>query len=160
MTFDAATLNQLFRYCLALSNDSADAQDLLQSAIEAYLRRPGSVSQPVAYIRQSARNRFYDQWRRHQRLRFESLVNPDLVAGVEQDLERAMIDQQAVAAINDLLSPQERECVFLWAVEGLTATEIAEQLGEPRGTILSRLHRLKQRLQRSGFWFAEGQHYG
>lgn len=160
MTFDAAKLNRLYQFCLALTGHPANAQDVLQSAIERYLQQRKNVDEPMAYIRQTARHLFYDQLRRQRCLRFETLTDPDLYEGVEQQLDAWLIDQQSVAHIYTLLTPQERESLFLWAVEGMTAQEIADQLGEARGTILSRLHRIRQRLKALDSDVSEGQHHG
>ena len=62
-------------------------------------------------------------------------------AGLEQWYEAWQVRQ----AIDDL-PPDEREVVRLQHLEGLTHTEIAEQLGIPAGTVKSRSHRAHQRL--------------
>ena len=58
-----------------------------------------------------------------------------------------MIDQQHIAIILKELAPKERELLFLWAVEGNTVQELADRTNTSRGTLLSRLSRLKKRLQ-------------
>lgn len=147
MNFDRATLDSLFRYCLALTGEREDARDLLHNAVESYLHlRPADVQHPSAYIRRIARNRFYDELRRLRVVRFEPLPEQDIHPSSERDLESLMVDEATVQQLWQHLGPAEREVVFLWAVEGLSASEIALQLGEPRGTILSRLRRLKLRL--------------
>lgn len=147
MNFDRATLDSLFRYCLALTGEREDARDLLHNALESYLRqRPTAVQHPLAYVRRIARNRFYDELRRLRVIRFEPLPDQDIPASTERELESLMVDEAMVAQLWHRLAPAEREVVFLWAVEGLSASEIALQLGEPRGTILSRLRRLKLRM--------------
>lgn len=50
-------------------------------------------------------------------------------------------------ALNNLRS-QEREALFLTAVEGYTAQEIADLTHQPRGTVLSLVHRAKQKIRR------------
>ena len=62
-------------------------------------------------------------------------------AGLEQWYEAWQV-RQAI----DALPPDEREVVRLQHLEGLTHTEIAEQLGIPPGTVKSRSHRAHQRL--------------
>ena len=42
---------------------------------------------------------------------------------------------------------EEREALFLWAVEGYTAREIAEMCSSPINTVLSRLHRGRRKLR-------------
>ena len=36
--------------------------------------------------------------------------------------------------------------MFLWAVEEYSVQEVANMQGKPKGTLLSKIHRLKQRL--------------
>jgi len=142
-------LDRLFQYCLALTGQRSDAQDLLHSTLESYLRkRPSGVDSPIAYIRRMARNRFFDELRRRATVPFESLeIQDSEPAGIESELEAMVSDALSVERIWHELSAPEREVIFLWAVEGLTVSEIALQLGEPRGTLLSRLSRLKTRLR-------------
>jgi RNA polymerase sigma-70 factor (ECF subfamily) len=40
--------------------------------------------------------------------------------------------------------------LFLWAVEGYTIDEISRQTGTARGTLLTRLHRLRKRFASIG----------
>lgn len=55
------------------------------------------------------------------------------------------MDQQLVRAVENL--PEEyREALLLWAIEDLSYKEIAEALELPMGTVMSRLHRARQRL--------------
>ena len=73
-----------------------------------------------------------------------SATDPALItmpAGLEQWYEAWQV-RQAI----DALPPDEREVVRLQHLEGLTHTEIAEQLGIPPGTVKSRSHRAHQRL--------------
>ena len=38
--------------------------------------------------------------------------------------------------------------MYLWAVEGYSTSELAEFLEMPRGTLLSKIHRLRIRVER------------
>lgn len=147
MKFDRAMLNGLFRYCLALCGERENAYDLLHDALEKYLRdAPRDVQEPVAYIRRIARNGFFDQCRRQRIVGFETLDEPDAYASTERDLEAAMVDRLTLEKVWLELTPPEREVVYLWAVDGLSASEIALQLSLPRATVLSRLRRLRLRM--------------
>ena len=55
------------------------------------------------------------------------------------------MDQQLVRAIESL-SPEYQVVLILWAVEELSYKEIAAAVGIPIGTVMSRLHRARQRL--------------
>lgn len=62
-------------------------------------------------------------------------------------MEDLLVSQQEVEGIVSMLSSQENELLYLWAVEEYTADEISVIYEKPRGTILSQLHRLKKRLR-------------
>lgn len=140
-------LDQLFRHCLALTGHREDAQDLLQAGLKRYLANaPAEATHPVGYLRRILRNLHIDQLRRMGVVTFETLPDEDGLGGVEADLEKVVVDAVTLDEAWSELSFLEREALLLWAVEGLSASEIALQLGEPRGTILSRLHRLRVRM--------------
>jgi RNA polymerase sigma-70 factor (ECF subfamily) len=68
-------------------------------------------------------------------------------AGPDVELERAEIRDRVSQAIDEL--PQEaRETLLLREVDGLSYAEIAETLGIPRGTVMSRLHYARKRVQK------------
>jgi RNA polymerase sigma factor (sigma-70 family) len=55
------------------------------------------------------------------------------------------MDEQLVRAI-DGLSEDYQQVLMLWAVEELSYKEISEALDIPIGTVMSRLHRVRQKL--------------
>ncbi|MEA2710101.1 MAG: polymerase sigma-70 factor, subfamily [Phycisphaerales bacterium] len=55
------------------------------------------------------------------------------------------MDQQLVRAIEGL-APEYQVVLMLWAVEELSYKEIAAAVGIPIGTVMSRLHRARQKL--------------
>lgn len=147
MIFDRKTLNHLFHYCLALCRGRDEASDLLQDAVEKYLTAEKSgLENHEAYVKRIARNRFFDSQRRRQVLQFDVLDDALDIPDSEVDLESIMVDQITLARVWSALSAAEREVVFLWAVEDLSASEIAEKLELPRATVLSRMRRLKLRM--------------
>lgn len=149
-------LNQLYRYCYALSLHRDNAYDLLQTALEKYLRHPArNKHQEMAYLRRIIRNQFIDNTRRDKRIGFESYdelgnsqqnVENDVLAIGTQGLENLLINEQQIEQIWLILDASEREIIFLWAVEGYTAAEIASELEIPRGTVLSKIHRLRKKV--------------
>ncbi len=60
-----------------------------------------------------------------------------------RDLDWEHVDDRMKIAI-DALSGEHREVLLLWGVEGMKYREIAEVLGVPLGTIMSRLHRARK----------------
>src|SRR5260221_9655402 len=64
------------------------------------------------------------------------------------DVVIAGLDAGAVSRCLALLPEPQRVCIVLMDVAGYTATETAEGLGGPRGTVLARGHRGRRRLGR------------
>ncbi|MCM2316296.1 MAG: RNA polymerase sigma factor [Thermoanaerobaculia bacterium] len=146
------TLQRGFRYAYSLTHDRAEAEDLLQEACVSILG--ASAPWDKAYVFTTIRNRFIDRYRRNQKVLFLPLegerdgemVEPRFaIEGWEAPdyLGNGQLDR-ALAA----LRPEERETIYLAVVEGYTAQEIAGMTGRPRGTILSLLHRTRQKLRR------------
>lgn len=139
-----------FRYAMSLTHEPDRAADLLQDACVACL----SARAPwrVGYLFAAIRSRFIDQYRRHRL----AIVEP---IGADEELARAGAfmdprDDELVVADPDSLDralgrlrAEEREALFLAAVEGYTAREIAELTGRPRGTVLSVIHRARRRVR-------------
>jgi len=72
------------------------------------------------------------------------------MSGINADV----MDQRLVRELNNL-SEEYRVVLLLWAVEELSYKEIAAVLDVPIGTVMSRLHRARQRLARDLADFVE-----
>ena len=143
MAPDQSELEELlqagYRYALALGHDRHLAEDLLQEACAAITKRRGPWTK--SYLMTAIRNKFIDHGRRER-----------IVAFVELDVE---IEESAIEElpVDDLesavstLRPAERELLFLSAVEDYSASEIAKLTGRPRGTVLSLIHRAKEKVR-------------
>ncbi len=55
------------------------------------------------------------------------------------------MDEHLVRAVN-ALAPEYQVVLTLWAIEEMSYKEIADSVGIPIGTVMSRLHRARQRL--------------
>lgn len=157
MTFSNADYNNLFRYGIALSGNEDDALDLLHQALEHYYAKCKSVTSdrapenPAAYIRQSMKNLFIDKTRHQKNFmheNFEASVNEPVLIDSENSLEDILISKQEFSFCWESMNVDERDLMFSIAIEGYTAKEIATQQGLSRGTILSRIHRIKSRLKK------------
>lgn len=139
-------LQCLYRYSFCLTSERASAEDLLQTSLEKWIRRDKEVEYSHAYIRKIIRNQFVDDCRRKQKVAFESIEphTPILLDGT--CLETLHIQHHLIEQVFSLLNSAEREVLYLWAIDGFSAAEISEDLNQPRGTILSRLHRIKQKV--------------
>jgi len=142
---DAQRLQCGFRYALALTHHAADAEDLVQEAWLKLCRSYGGVASN-ALLFTAVRNLFVDQCRRKKIVHFESLDQPEAPALPPVAAEESGVkgDLDALLAV---LRPVERETLFLHYYEGHTAEEIAQLTGQPRGTVLSLLHRAIAKLR-------------
>lgn len=149
---DKALLNQLYRFAVSLSHNEDQAYDLLQSCVEKYLKADrDKIEKPAAYMMRLIRNEFIDQVRR-QRFSYDADAETlerisDEAALDEMSVEDIYIQRCEVEALLNTMRPDERELLFLWAVEEYTIDEISQLQQVPRGTLLSKLHRLKRRIR-------------
>ena len=147
--FDRPVLQRLYRYGSTLCKDQDDACDLVQYALEKYLQNPAGHknTNDLAYVRTIMRNRFIDEYRRSSRFPQESYDDDSTVALDESSLEDIVIAQADLEIIWGALDPFEREILYYWAVEEMTAREISIQISVPRGTVLSRIYRVRKKIE-------------
>ena len=151
MVLDRENLQKLHRYAYSLTANEADAYDLLQSAIETSLNRPAdSVNKTIAYIRMIMKNRFIDDYRHKQSFPLEDIDDHSPVSMDESSLEDIVIASHDLTVLWKTLESIDREVLFFWAVEGFSMREIADKLDISRGTLLSRIHRLRKKLTAQG----------
>ncbi len=147
MEIDRASLDKLYSYAYTLTANEADAYDLLHNAIETSLNRPSETTEKnIAYLRVIMRNRFIDEYRHNQSFPHEDIDDHSPVSISESSLEDVVIASHDLAVLWKTLEPVDREVLFFWAVEGFSMREISEKLEISRGTLLSRIHRLRKRL--------------
>lgn len=138
-----------FRFAFSLTHHAAWAEDLVQDAWLSVLRASGPWSRQ--YLFATIRNRFVDDCRRRQIVGFEPLddSSESIGATIEDssasDVWDDAIDAAGLERALGALRSEERAVLFLAAVEGYTAREIAELLGWPRGSVLSLMHRARGR---------------
>jgi RNA polymerase sigma-70 factor (sigma-E family) len=144
--------NWLMAIALALTGDRADAEDLLQAALERLLRhRRGITTSAEAYLRRTLYNLAADGWRRRgawrrkisvlraEHLRAGAGAVPDGTATVDlrDELVRLLLQ----------LPPHQRAVILLRYWEQLTTSETADVLGCSEGAVKSAaskgLHRLR-----------------
>jgi RNA polymerase sigma-70 factor (ECF subfamily) len=145
-----AHLPALRRYAAALVGRAGAADDLVQDCIERALAQAGKlqdIERIGGWLRSILHNLYIDDLRRKRRqgtvVDVANVDNTlDLVA--PQRNHAAMIDlDRALAA----LSFEHRQIVLLVGLEGLNYRQVAEELGIPIGTVMSRLARARERLR-------------
>ncbi|MGJ3243550.1 MAG: RNA polymerase sigma factor [Opitutales bacterium] len=139
-----ALLQAAYRYALALTHHHYEAEDLVQEAWLRVWRKYGEqCTRPL--LLSTVRNRFVDGLRRGRLATFEPVKDHDLSDPGDQPVPGGSADLDVLLAY---LHAEEREALFLHVVEGQTTAEIAVFTGTTRGTVLSRLHRARERLRR------------
>jgi len=151
LVLNEAQLQKLYQYAMVLSQHRDDAYDLLQSAMESYLvtakRGSPTIDCPVAYVRTLIRNRYIDHYRYRQRWLSESFEELALYDISPVDLEKVVIDSSELQSLWAHLSVEDRDILYHWAVLGYSTDEACALMDMPRGTFLSRIHRLRKRCQ-------------
>ena len=146
MKFDRDQLQKLYQYCFSLTRDPVAAEDLLQTSLEKWISRGKAAHTTISYVRKIIRNQFIDDYRRKNIVEFETIEEDAPALLDETSLEDLHIQRDLITYVFSQLATSEREILYLWAMFGYTAAEIAEDTGQPRGTVLSRLHRIKQKV--------------
>lgn len=145
-----AQLPGLRRYAMALAGNAALADDLVQDCIERALGQHAQLREPerlAGWLRRILYHLYIDEIRRGKRHGREQDIT-ELADRLE--LSAPAPDNSAarefIHAVNRL-SPEHRQILLLVSVEELSYREIADELGIPLGTVMSRLARARERLR-------------
>ncbi len=156
--FEAAALPHLdAAYALArrIVRDEHDAQDAVQEAYARAFRHFGGFRGQDArpWLMAIVRNVALTQRRRRGGVRAtEPLETAESVPSPGDDPEVALIRAAARARVRaavEALAPEFREVIVLRELHDLSYREIAETIGVPPGTVMSRLARARQQLARA-----------
>jgi RNA polymerase sigma-70 factor (ECF subfamily) len=153
---------QLYPAALRMTRNASDAEDLVQETfVKAYAAfhqfRPGTNLR--AWLHRILANTFINNYRRRRRepvqplgidfqddwqLGTDPLRRP--AASAEAEALDRMADSEVLRALREL--PKDfREAIYLADIEGYPYKEIAEMMGTPIGTVMSRLHRGREKLR-------------
>ena len=157
-------MGKIFYYCLRKTGDSHEAEDLASDItfqILTALHEGVEILSFPAWVWQIARNR-YALWAktRHRRGETESFIDPDdpeteniLTAGGYNTspsvAEEYMRDEEMAVLRRELafLGRDYREVVVAYYIEDRSVGDIARALGQPEGTVKSRLFRSRNLLK-------------
>jgi RNA polymerase sigma-70 factor, ECF subfamily len=166
-------LDQLYSAALRYTRNPSDAEDLVQEAFaKAYAAfhqfEPGTNLR--AWLYRILTNTYINSYRKQQRA--PQQVSADVEfdgdggefslydriaeathAPAEVEVLRSLADEEVKQALADL-PDTFRMAVYLADVEGFSYAEIAEIMGTPIGTVMSRLHRGRAALHRALYTYA------
>jgi RNA polymerase sigma-70 factor, ECF subfamily len=151
----------LYNYALRMTNNPADADDLLQETFLKAYRFWDKYEQGTnirAWLFRIMKNSYINRYRKETKepatVEYQEVENfyPSIRDGsaAPSDLQENMIgnllDDDVASAVADL--PEDfRTVVILCDIEGLSYEEIAEFVDIPLGTVRSRLHRGRKLLR-------------
>jgi RNA polymerase sigma-70 factor, ECF subfamily len=155
-------LGQLYPAALRMTRNPSDAEDLVQETFaKAYAAfhqfMPGTNLR--AWLHRILANTFINSYRKKRREPLQALstdfhedwqVGADPLAAPVRSAEAEALDRLADSEILRALRelPEEfRVAVYLADIEGYPYREIAEIMGTPIGTVMSRLHRGRGKLR-------------
>jgi RNA polymerase sigma factor (sigma-70 family) len=124
--------------------DEALAEDAVQDAFLGLWRSAGSFvperAKASTWILTLVHRRAVDVVRREQRRRTEPLeAAPEPAEGSAEEAAWLRLDRERVQAALAQLPDQQREAIELAYYGGYTQSELADRLGQPVGTIKSRM---------------------
>ena len=156
-------LDSLFNLALKMTRNRKDAEDLLQDTLLRAFRFFGSFEPGTnlkAWLFRILKNSFINRYRKGQREpatvdfakieeTFETLFEEAFrrtTRNPEEILVGSTLHEEVATALDEL--PDEyRMVVILALMEDLSYKEIAQAVGIPLGTVMSRLHRGRRLLQ-------------
>lgn len=144
-------LPHLRRFARALSGDAALADDLVQDCVERALNKSHlyDPARPLrAWLYAVLRNLFISGLRRDGRSNIVKTVD-DLQDG-EDAVPPGQEDRLSASLVAEALNrlpPQQREVIVLVGLEEMSYRDVAEIVGVPIGTVMSRLSRAREALR-------------
>jgi RNA polymerase sigma-70 factor, ECF subfamily len=156
-------LNQLYGGALRMTRNPQDAEDLVQETYLKAYKAFHSFKQGTnlkAWLYRIMTNTYINSYRKKQRQPAQQLTEEitDYQLYTTSSHDSTGLESAEVLALENLpngdivdalnqLSDDYRLVVYLADVEGLAYKEIAEAMGTPLGTVMSRLHRGRKQLR-------------
>ncbi len=140
----------LHRFALSMSRREATAQDLVQQTFLQWARK-GHTLRDATKVKAWLFTTIYREWlgiARHEKKHEEVEFDPDMHGSTHPDDDTPpRVDGTTLHAALEQLDADHRAPLVLFYLKELSYREIAETLGVPIGTVMSRLSRAKDRLR-------------
>jgi len=136
---------------IRVTGDAADAEDVLQNVFLRVLNSGAAIDpvrSPATYFRQAATNASIDLLRRKQARpdRRRSAIEFDESSNASSQQSSPLLKQRLRQALTRIAT-EDAELFVLCYLEGCTYDELAGLTGLERGTVASRLHRIRAALK-------------
>jgi RNA polymerase sigma-70 factor, ECF subfamily len=159
----AVCRKDLYPAALRMTRNPSDAEDLVQESMaRAYagLRHFTPGTNARAWLFRILANTFVNSYRKRQRepaqvlsAEFDAFTGSASAGrtGIAQSAEAEVLGRLAFSDVRQAISelpPCFQATIYLADVEGYPYSDVAEMLGVPIGTVMSRLHRARRRLRK------------
>lgn len=156
---------QLYAAAMRMTQNPADAADLVQETMVKAFAAWGGFEQGTnlkAWLYRILTNTYINIYRKRQREPYQNPLDDleewqigdatSATATAARSAEAEAIDRMPASVVKDALAalPEDFRMVVYYAdVEGFAYQEIADIMGTPIGTVMSRLHRARRMLRES-----------
>ena len=147
--FYLANRRALGTYAIALTGNTADAQDLVQDVLVRMIRQKRPAVDARAYVMRCLRNLAIDRRRQSRGRPSETPLEGDGLAFIDAGAAADSDDIERVRAALGSLPVQRREVVVLKVYAELSFREIADILAIPAGTAASHYARALDEMRES-----------
>ena len=144
-------IEYLFAIALQKCGNIHDAEDLAQEVMLValtYERRGGVIENPKSWLSSTLNHKFNDWLRRKYNLPTISI--DEISDDISEDEQEKTISDETVRREIAYLAKLQRDVIVKHYLQGKKVQEIADELGIPKGTILSRLSAGREQM-RKGF---------
>lgn len=144
-------IEYLFAMALQKCGNIHEAEDLSQEVILAalmYEKRGGVIKNPKSRLASTLNHKFYDFLR--QKYNLPTISIDEVTVDIEEAEQDETFSDEAVHREIAYLAKIQRDVIIMHYLQGKKVQTIADELGVPKGTVLSRLSSGREQM-RKGF---------
>ncbi len=150
------TSHLIYSVVVRILGEQADAEEVTVDVFSQVWRSAGAFDRergtPLGWLTMLARSRALDRLRRRaSRARFEAPLDAmgERAAGLDPPEEAAVLaeERRRIGDALGELAPEQRQAIELAYFEGYSHSELAERLGQPLGTVKTRIRLGMQKLR-------------